>query len=87
MITNETVLLYTLKYPHLAQLEVDEIKALIHAYKEWLLEDPDWLAEHGGDANSIEHFELYLECLQEDEKFIKEQMEYWRDEDDVPGFR
>lgn len=87
MITKETILIYTLKYPHLNQLDADEIASHIENYKEWLLEDPAWLDDHGADPETMEYFDLYLECLAENESFIKEQMAQWDDEDDMPGFR
>lgn len=86
MITTETVLLYTLRYPHLSQLKLAEIQSHIEEYQAWLLEDPDWLAEQAATPDTMEYFDLYLECLAEDENFIKEQMNNWED-DDVPGFR
>jgi hypothetical protein len=77
IITNEELLLYILKYPQLKQLDNDDILDLIKSYKEWLLDDLDWLEEQGGNPDSMDLLEVYFECLKEDEDFMKEQMQEW----------
>ncbi len=86
MISKEEYMIVALQFPQLAGYSIEYVNTVINDYKEWLIEDTDWLEERGGDPNTLEFLDLYFECITEDENFIREQMVDWED-DDVPGFR
>jgi hypothetical protein len=82
MITPQEQMLLAIQYPYFAELSIEEIDNIINDYKEWLVEDLEWLAERGGDANTLEFLQLYFDCLTEDNDFILEQMAMYGDDDD-----
>jgi len=87
MITKQEQLLLVLQYPPFANCSIEEINDIINDYKKWLLEEMELgINDVGNDANSYEFLDLYFEFIEENENFIRDQMQGWED-DDVPGFR